>query len=74
MKRLFPTRNLCVRQRAQYLCALPFYKPRLSNFASHFFARILHLSHSLLSQCRLLSSPAQSRHSWEPHLPTIEFA
>ena len=63
MKRLFTTRNFCVRRHAQSLCAWPFFQPCLSTFASHLFARILHLRHSLLSLrwllCSLTTFPAQ---------------
>jgi Putative transposase len=59
MKQLTTTPDLCVPQHAQSLCALPFFQPRLSTSASHFFARILHLRYSLLSQCRLLCSLAR---------------
>src|SRR5207249_8289483 len=37
MTRLSTTRNFCVRQHAQTLCASPFYKPHLSTFSSLLF-------------------------------------
>src|ERR1035437_6906328 len=74
MKPLSTTRNLCASWHARSLCALPFYKPRLSAFSSLLFARVLHLRHFFLSPCRLLCSVAQLRCIWTPHLPSIEFA
>jgi hypothetical protein len=74
MKRLSTTRNSCVRQHAQSLCASPIYKSPLSTFSSYHFARMLHLLHPFLPQGRLPCSLAQSRRIWAPHLPTIEFA
>jgi hypothetical protein len=61
MKRLSTTRNFCVRQHPQSLCALPFYKPRLSTFSSLLFARVIRLRHLFISRCRLSCSAAQPR-------------
>jgi len=46
--------------RSLSLC-LAFYKPRLSAFSNLLFARVLHLRHSSLIQCRLPCSVAQLR-------------
>src|SRR4030095_7499998 len=40
MKRLSTTRNSCVRQHPQSLCALPFYKPHLSTVSTLFLVRV----------------------------------
>src|ERR1019366_1918643 len=74
MKRLSTTRNLCVCQRAQSLCALPFHKPRLSVFSSLVFVRVLRFRGLSIPWCRLPCSTAQLRRTSTPHLPSIEFA
>src|ERR1035438_10298714 len=74
MKRLSTARNFCVRQHAQSLCALPFYKPRLSTCPSLLLARVLRFHQLFISRCRLSCSAAQLRLISTPHLPTIEFA
>jgi len=74
MKRLSTTPNLCVRQHAQSLCALPFYKPRLSTFSTlvlvegFALSSLFHLSVSSAVLCR--TAPAHLH----THLPSIEFA
>src|ERR1700676_1177734 len=70
-KRLSPTPNLCVLQRAQSLCALPFYKPRLASFSSLLLAPVLRFPHPFASHCRLSCSAAQPRRISTPHLPSI---
>ena len=74
MKRLSTTRNFCVPQHAQSLCALPFYKPRLSIFSSLLFARVMRFRHLFIFRCRLSCSAAQLGRISTPHLPPIEFA
>jgi hypothetical protein len=58
MKPLSTTRTFCVPQHPQPLCALPFYKPRLSTFSSLLFAKVMrfrylfHLLGSSVVLCR----------------------
>ena len=71
MKRLSTTRNFCVRQHPQSLCALPFYKPRLPTFSSLLFARVMRFRHLFISRCRLSCSAAQPRRISTQLLPAI---
>src|SRR5580765_7622736 len=74
MKRVSTTRNFCVRQHPPSLCALPFYKPRLSTFSSLLLTRVLRFRHFFISRCRLSCSAAQLQCISTPYLPSIEFA
>jgi len=74
MKRFSTTRNLCVCQHPQSLCASSFSKPRLSAFSSLVFVSVLRFRCLFLSRCRLPCSTAQLRRTSAPHLPSIEFA
>jgi hypothetical protein len=74
MNRLTSTRNLCVPQHTQSLCASPFYKPPLSILSTLFFPRVLRFPHLFIFQCGLSCSAAQPRRISTPHRPSIEFA
>ena len=58
---LYNTKILPASARSLSLC-LVFYKTRLFDFSNLLFARVLHLRHSSLIQCRLPCPVAQLRH------------
>src|ERR1700682_2651090 len=74
MKPLSTTRNLCVCQHAQSLCASSFSKPRLSAFLSLVFVTVLRFRSLFIPWRRLPCSTAQPGHTSTPHPPLLQFA
>jgi hypothetical protein len=74
MKRLFTTRNFCVRRHAQSLRAWPLRKPRPSNFSILVLVPVFRFHNLFNSRGLLPCSAVQPRRVSTPHLPSIEFA